>query len=189
MVFDMITHEEFEAAHSDKTFKERYENLVWAIGDESKHVECLNQIKIDTLQKFKQFMDKSRELKWEGIVLRRMASLYEGKRIKDILKAKDFKDAEYTVVSVVNTVMRHIVDGLEVESPMLGKVMIKHKENLVGVGSGWSIEERLHYYEHPEEIIGKVITVSYFDESQDKDGNCSLQHPTLVCIHGDRRET
>ena len=51
---------------------------------------------------------------WEGIMLRKDAG-YKGKRSSDVLKVKQFHDAEYTVVAVENGPFRLIVYGKEVE--------------------------------------------------------------------------
>ena len=58
-----------------------------------------------------------------------------------------------------------------------------HRGCPVGVGSGFSLEERQHYYKHPEDIIGKEITVKYFEETKNQDGGYSLRFPTVKCIY------
>ena len=85
--------------------------------------------------------------------------------------------------------IRHIVDKKEIESIMLSKVIIEHKGNDVGVGSGFSMEQRLYFKDHPEDIIGKVITVTYFEETKNQDGTFSLRFPVVKYIHGDKRST
>ena len=40
-------------------------------------------------------------------------------------------------------------------------------------------------YKH--EILNKVITVKYFEETQNQSGNYSLRFPTVKVIHGNKR--
>ena len=66
--------------------------------------------------------------------------------------------------------------------------MIRHKGNLVKVGSGLSKEQRIGWYSRPDEIIGKLITVQYFEESKDsKTGEYSLRFPVLKYVYEDGR--
>jgi DNA ligase-1 len=104
-----------------------------------------------------------------------------------MLKLKDFYDAEYLVKSAIMEKQRVIVEGREVEEEVLSAVIIKHKGNLVRVGSGFSMEERREYYANPEKIIGSVINVQYFEETVDQHGNNSLRFPVFKWNHGKSR--
>ena len=64
---------------------------------------------------------------------------------------------------------------------------IKHKDNLVRVGSGFSIEQRQDFYNNPDAILGKVITVQYFEETKNQEGGISLRFPTFKILHGQTR--
>ena len=44
------------------------------------------------------------------------------------------------------------------------------------------------YKEHPEELIGKTITVQYFEETTDKSGNISLRFPTCKMVYENGRD-
>lgn len=72
---------------------------------------------------------------------------------------------------------------------VMTRVNIRHKGNIVGVGSGFSLEQRIHYYENPDEIIGKIITVQYFEETKNQRGEFSLRFPVFKGIHGEKRDT
>jgi DNA ligase-1 len=84
---------------------------------------------------------------------------------------------------------RVIVDEREVEEIMLSAVIIEHKGNRVQVGSGFSMSERREYFKNPEKIVGKVITVQYFEETVDQSGNNSLRFPVFKALHGVTRTT
>ena len=54
-------------------------------------------------------------------------------------------------------------DGL-VAQELIGAVILDQGNGtLVNCGSGFSAEERKYWWEHREELIGKMITVKYFD--------------------------
>jgi DNA ligase-1 len=71
---------------------------------------------------------------------------------------------------------------------MLSNIVIEHKGNTVDVGSGFNLAERRRYYKNPEEILGKVVTVQYFEETTDQNGKHSLRFPVLKVIHGAERK-
>ncbi len=113
----------------------------------------------------------------EGLMINLMEGTYECKRTKKLLKVKTFKDADVLVTSVV--------EGTGKNLGKLGAVEVKFlhngKEMSCEVGSGFTDEERLEYWEHPEKIIGKVIEVKYFEVTQnEKDkSKYSLRFPTF----------
>jgi DNA ligase-1 len=66
---------------------------------------------------------------------------------------------------------------------------IIHKGAKMNVGSGLSDTQRVEWYDNPELIIGKTITVQYFEETVDSRTNTpSLRFPTLKCVYGEKRE-
>jgi DNA ligase-1 len=58
--------------------------------------------------------------------------------------------------------------------------------NEVAVGSGFTMEQRRAFKEKPDLIVGKVVTVQYFEETA-TEGAPSLRFPLLKIIHGDKR--
>ena len=112
---------------------------------------------------------------------------YEGKRTNNLLKIKAMQDAEYIVEGVINGKATYNEGGAK-EYDIISALMIRHKGNLVKVGSGLSKEQRITWFSHPEEIIGKVITVQYFEETKDsKTGEYSLRFPVLKYVYEDGR--
>ena len=112
---------------------------------------------------------------------------YKGKRSKDLLKVKKFYDEEYVVKGVEFGSMRYIKEGVEVEEEMVSNITIEHKGNEVGVGSGFTIEERKLFFDHPEDIVGKTVTIQYFEESKNKNGEYSLRFPVIKHIYENGR--
>jgi DNA ligase-1 len=71
----------------------------------------------------------------------------------------------------------------------MGRANIEFEGTVVGVGSGWSDAQRIKYHDHPEELIGKVINVQYFETTIDsKTGKPSLRFPTVKHVHEEEKE-
>ena len=150
-------------------------------------MEWVEQVPVRDETHFEELFQKAKDLGWEGIVIRKDDTVI-CRRSDSMLKVKAFQDAEYVVEGVEMGPFRVIKDGKEVEEDVMTNAFITHKGNRVSVGSGWSLEQRRRYKEHPEELIGKTITVQYFEETTDKDGNISLRFPTCKYVYEDGRE-
>jgi DNA ligase-1 len=187
-VFDMLTLDEFEKAKGSTTLSSRLTILgLFLQGAGLTRVAPLAQLEVESKDHFEELAADATELGYEGIMIRKDVC-YEGKRSKNLLKVKKMTDAEYTVVDTENGHHRVIENGREIEEEMLRAVFIKHRENTVRVGSGFSIEQRRHYFKNPNEIIGKVICVQYFEETTDQNGNHSLRFPVIKAVYGDSRD-
>ena len=71
---------------------------------------------------------------------------------------------------------------------MLAQAYITHKGHEVAVGSGWSQKQRIRYEANPNELIGKTITVQYFEETKNQEGGISLRFPTVKHVYENGRE-
>jgi DNA ligase-1 len=188
-IFDMINHDEFYSKKGEKNrpFSIRLNNLKETMKkNECDCLSLLEQVRVDTDDDFESLISYSSEEKWEGLMLR-VDTPYKGKRSKELLKYKSFSDDEYEVVDVEMGPFRYVKDGAECEETMLSCVTIMHKNHPVRVGSGFSIDQRQDFYKHPKKILGKIITVQYFSESQNQDGGISLRFPTFKVLHGSSR--
>lgn len=186
-VFDFLELDEFVNKQGDVSLSARL-ILLNSIVDGLTYAEPLPQIKIGCKEEFDKIVADAAELGYEGVMLRKDVG-YEGKRSKNLLKVKKMHDAEYVVIGTENSINRIILNGAEIEEEMLSSVFIEHKGNKVNVGSGFTIPQRQHYFKNPEEIIGKTITVQYFEESQDQTGEYSLRFPVFKGIYeGEKRE-
>ena len=189
-IFDMISHDEFysKKGERNKTYTHRYNNLREVMKNNScVCLSVLHQEKIKDDDHFAEWTKKSQDYSWEGLILR-ADEPYKGKRSKDLLKYKSFFDDEYTVVDTEMGPFRYVKDGAECEETMLSCVMIKHKGYTVRVGSGFSIEQRQEFYKNPKKILGNIITVQFFSESKNQNGEISLRFPTFKYLYGDKRD-
>ncbi len=186
-IFDILTLDEFENQKSKRTFAKRLFEAP-KLDNSFTILEYLPQYKY-TLEKFGEMQRDVDKYGWEGLILRKDTT-YQGKRSKDLLKVKKFMDDEFRVKRIETNIIRQydasINNYIQVET--LGAVVIDYKGFDVSVGSGFSMEERNDIYKHPEKIVGKLITVQYFEEIKDKKGNLSLRFPTFKTLVGDQRE-
>jgi len=188
MIFDMIHKTEFDKGKSTDILSERLHTLRTWLGpryDTKETLRYLDQSVITNETHFNNWNQMASDNNWEGFMLRKDTE-YEGKRSKNLLKVKSFYDAEYEVLGFDVDQHEVVRDGKSVSMTMLSQVWIEHKGYLVKVGSGFTQEQRLEYMDGS--IVGKVITVQYFEETNNQEGGISLRFPTVKVIHGDKRE-
>ena len=188
MIFDMLTRKEFEAEKSERTLYPRL--IILKSWLRSRFIdESILRFTMQTLitgqDHFEYWNTIENKDNWEGLMLRKDVG-YEGKRTKNLVKVKSFHDAEYVVVDYDCDKHEVVRDGKSVTMNMLAQVWIEHKGHKVKVGSGWTQEQRLQYMDGS--IVGKTITVQYFEETKNDKGGISLRFPTVKIVHGDMRD-
>ncbi len=187
-VFDLVDLSEFSAGASEISLSARLIMLnAYFVDLELVHAKPLTQIRVESREHFEVLVADASAMGYEGIMIRKDVG-YEGKRSKNLLKVKKMHDAEYVVTGLENGTHRVIEDGHEVEEEMLKAVFIQHKGNQVRVGSGFNLEQRRNYYKNPNDILGKTITVQYFEQTVDQHGQHSLRFPVIKAVHGSTRE-
>ena len=188
MIFDMIHKPIFEDQEGGPILSERLRALRGFLTSRFINSDILrytHQYVITDGRHFDKWGQLATDNKWEGFMLRKDVP-YEGKRTKNLLKVKKFFDAEYEVIDFDIDDHEIVVNGRSETVPMLSQVWIEHKGHKVKVGSGWTHEQRLQYIDGS--IVGKVITVQYFEETKNDKGGISLRFPTVKIVHGDKRE-
>jgi DNA ligase-1 len=188
LIFDILSGQDFRDKKGKETYSTRYNRLLLCFaGNDYQHLEVVTQDIILSEEDIQTSLLKADAKSWEGLILRKDVS-YEGKRSKSMLKCKTFTDAEYVVTGLEIGPFRKIVSGKEELIQAMTNILIEHKGNVVSVGSGFSLAQREHFRDHPEEIVGKVVTVKYFEETKNQNGLYSLRFPTFKVLHGDKRE-
>jgi DNA ligase 1 len=195
-LFDYITLDDFNSCYGSVALAHRLgvlqKELVNARISKDLRLSTLDLLEQDFIEHeamFEEMVTHATQQGWEGLMLRKNTN-YCGKRNKDLLKVKKFHDAEYTVVDLESKSLRVVdtVTNTEVEEEMLSAVMIEHRGNIVRVGSGFSIEQRREYHADPSKIVGKTITVQYFEESKNQNGDYSLRFPVIKHVFNDGRD-
>lgn len=125
-------------------------------------------------------LDTVLELKGEGLMINLVDAPYQKKRTNDILKVKKMQTVDLRVVD--------LFEGKGTFKGTLGGVVVNFKGSQVGVGSGFSNDQRNDFWQHPEKIFGKIVEVQYFEESKDKTGKPSLRFPVFKQVRNDKNE-
>ena len=188
MIFDMIHKSEFDNQKGTEKLSDRLAKLrAWQGGrrTDAKILRYTEQFVITGDEHFNTWSELAAKNGWEGFMVRKDVG-YEGKRSKNLLKIKKFFDAEYKVIDFDIDKHEIVVNNRSETVPMLSQVWIEHKGHKVKVGSGWTHEQRLKYIDGS--IVGKIITVQYFEETKNDKGGISLRFPTVKIVHGDKRE-
>ena len=176
VVFDMTPIEDYHRGKCDMTYIERLKLMEEKIGNGNEFIRLVPKYGIT--KDVDEIYDKLNEVvnrQLEGLMLNTLNGKYEfGKRPKSIMKVKKFQDGDVLVTDVIEG------DGRLVGT--LGKVEVqfKYKDKIYTnyVGSGFSDSERSYYWEHKDELIGKIITISYFEISTNKQGEYGFRFPT-----------
>lgn len=175
VLFDVLPKEEFDNKISKDTYKIRKKHLL-----DLKQYETEN---IEIVQMFYEGTDQSEIWKWldyceqhdmEGCMLN-LDTPYECKRTKSLMKIKKFYDFDLQIVGYE--------EGTGRNKGRLGAFVVDYNGNKVKVGSGYSDEERVNFWNNRDKYIGRVITVKYKEISKDKKtGLESLQFPVYCGI-------
>lgn len=182
--FDILSVEEFKNGISIDKYehrREKLESLFSFFGEDFEYTKVLPVLyKGDDKNMIGVLMKYAQEKGWEGLMINSADGLYQSKRTSDLLKVKHMETADLLVISIEKAIDGQFKD-------MLARVNVEYKGNLVGVGSGFSIEERKKFAENPDLIVGKIIEVQYFEESKDeKTGRPSLRFPVFKGIREDK---
>ena len=187
-VFDMLTQEEFDTRTSTRTFSERYAQLqsIKEKLEATGHIKVVDQVLMDSEETLENLRQAVIDNGWEGLMLRKDCE-YKGKRSYDLMKVKNFSDAEYVVESVEYGVKPMLIDGLMKDVECVAALHFSHKGFDVKCGSGMNDSQRVEWKEDPSKIIGKTIKVKYFEETTDQNGNISLRFPILLNVYENGR--
>ena len=178
VIFDYLSLEDFDTKKGNTKLSDRIMHISAIINGNFNTLNILDQRYVVNQAYLSDMIAEANIYGYEGVMLRKDIG-YEGKRSKNLLKCKQFHDAEYIVENIDFDNHRIIRDGKEVVVPMLAQAYITHKGYKVAVGSGWNQEQRIRYHANPEQLIGKTITVQYFEETKNQEGGISLRFPTV----------
>lgn len=132
-----------------------------------KYVKLVPNIVVtDDISKIEKCLKHAQKMNWEGVMVRFMDSKYEWKRSDNLLKVKPMnemdviiKDYEEGSNSYVGMLGAFIC---EIDHPQFGNIKTK-------VGGGYSEDERKLFWKNRDEMIGRVISIQYFEVTENSD--------------------
>lgn len=198
-VFDMLPIDDFYAGTSNDTAMTRKILLGATLGDESiqlidehwaqriaafcvdKEFKFIKAVPILGLVHNLDAVTPIVEPIWarggEGVMLNTASGLYEIKRSKSLLK---IKHTEEHILEVVN-----MVEGTGKYEDALGALIVFYKGSFVGVGSGFTDEQRIDIWNNPTKYLNRTIEVETFGESVNQQGYVSLNCPIFKRFVGE----
>ena len=184
-MFDMIPQNEWETQKTTETYEVRLKRMTEMIQPlELRHIVIVPTSRVyyknnpedlkTIVEQFHQFL----AVGWEGLMIKNVDSVYEFKRSKNLLKMK--------LMDTIDLVVTDVFEGTGKYTGMLGGVYVDYKGYQVGVGSGWSDEQRQELWDDKNKILGKTIEIAYQAETKNKNGGLSLSFPVVKSIRYDK---
>lgn len=140
--------------------------------DSDLHIQFLPQQLISGFDNMKKLHDEWVKEGWEGAVIRNVKSTYKpGSRGNDWIKIKIYQDSEYPIVGISEGLREEDMCFI-LETPSGQQFKCKPMGDR---------EQKQWYREHIDELIGKNLTIKYFEMSG-VEGSEIPQQPIGVCI-------
>lgn len=186
--FDMLSLEDFqngEAAISTYKRKDLLQNLI-KDGPFKFFVNTPILYGGTDQSKIHYWLDKITSEGGEGVMINVSDAPYVCKRTKYLLKCKKFNSADVRVLDME--------EGTGSNKGKLGAVKVEFlgpdgNPYICKVGSGFEQAEREHFWKHPEDILGKIIQIKYFEISNNQsNSDYSLRFPTFEEVRFDKDE-
>ncbi len=170
---DKITYHIFDIIDYDLPYIQR-RNFIDSIDNTEYQQVCKVLYKGQINNVVFKLLDEVVAQEQEGLMANNIEGMYESKRVKSILKFKKFNTVDLKCIGVEQ--------GEKKYANTLGAIVCEYKGNTVKVGSGFTDNQRDYYWKHQDEIIGRVVEIQYFEETQDKQGNLSIRFPVYCGI-------
>lgn len=203
-VFDMVPVDEFYAGKSTETAFVRKIHLGATLMDDSISIideewnqriaafgiyEDLESIKpvpilgyVKNMEQVEPIVEEIWARGGEGVMLNTFDGLYEIKRSRALLK---IKHTEEHILPVVN-----VVEGTGKYEDSMGALVCEYVDkrgvkSYLGVGSGFTDEQRRRIWRNPDKYIGLKVEVETFGESTNASGYTSLNCPIFKRFVGE----
>lgn len=172
-VFDIWNNKDNYYSRDKELFK--YNNIPY--------INIVNQHLITNIKELEEYELKVLSQGYEGVMIRKPDTLYKNGRstIKggELLKLKRFSDSEgiiryclplmhnnnEAIINELGYTSRSTCKDNKIADEMLGSFVVEDLKNpdmIFNIGSGFTKQERIDFWNKREELIGKIITYKYF---------------------------
>ena len=187
-VFDLLSQKDYKVGESEAKYSERRRLLETVFKNNQSPAIRVVPVKqifsfTDEERAFRAIMrmvTEAREAGEEGVMLNDCNATYVCKRTNSLLKVKVFQDCDLRITG--------FQQGTGKYANTLGALLVNYKGNTVGVGSGMSDEQRKEFWDNQDQYLGRVVTVQYFEETNDSDGNKSIRFPVFKELREEGKE-
>ena len=167
MIFDYIEKDEYDKSKGIYTYEERRKKMDMI--KEKEHIKIAPLLlKTNDMDEILKLLDEYRSKGAEGLMVS-LDKPYEFKRSKTLLKLKVMQTIDLRVIG--------FEEGTNKNKGKLGAVLVRYKGNIVKVGSGWSEQMREEVWANQQFYLNKILEISYFEETTNKNGDFSLRFP------------
>ena len=176
VVFDIVPIEDYYIGKSVMTYEERLRLMEELIGKGNEFIRLVTKYGItDNVEEIYEKLHEVTSNGDEGLMLNTLTGVYSfGKRPKDILKVKKMQTCDIRCLRVE--------EGTGKYKGKLGKIICNYKGYELGVGSGFTDEERDFFWNNPNEIVGRIVETQYFEESKNEKGELSVRFPVFKYV-------
>lgn len=183
-IFDSVPVQDFESVTPKTTYSTRrviLDQLSAQLGEENDAIRVLPVLYEGTdLSKVDELLEQMVREDKEGLMMN-LDVPYKRMRHKGILKIKRFYTMDLPIL--------RCEEGTGRLAGTLGAFVLNYKGNEVKVGSGFTDEQRVSYWQSKDEIAGMLCEVKYKEISSDKNtGLESLQFPVFIQLRKDKTE-
>jgi len=176
-IYDIIPLEHVKMSPYD----ERLDKLIDVIAErtydghfiDNDHVRLTKTVYIENIDEAKEWHEKFLNEGYEGSIYRNPDGLYKGTRSWDLMKFKDFHDAEATIVGYEL--------GKGKRTGTIGKFIMQDDEGVefgCPPGKGYDYKDLAGMLDNINDYIGQRATFTYFQRTQAG----SYRHPLYKCI-------
>ena len=169
-VFDMLPMDEYNSRRAVTPYSARRAALDRLAGSQYVEIVPVLYSGTDTAM-IDRHLQQQRAEQHEGIMLNVNDAPYSFGRTASLLKCKVMQDCDLRIVAVN--------PGTGRNAGSLGSLSVDYKGGIVRVGSGIPDALRRIIWANPAAYIGRVVTVQYFEETQDATGKKSLRFPVF----------
>jgi len=177
--FDMVPLEDFKQGKSNIICIVRKRGLESLLDSGYKYIKYVPVLYYgNDKSKIEPLLQKARNEGNEGIMVNLANAPYSCKRTKDILKVKIMESVDLKVTGYE--------EGDNKYTGMLGALVVDYKGFTLKVGGGYTDVDRVEIWKNRDDMIGKIIEVSYFEESENERGGLSLRFPVYKGVRNDK---
>lgn len=164
--FEQLSHNVYDMPSCDEPWETRREVLQETIleyvpEDLSSTIKLVETVFVSSMQEVDQYHDEWVRDGYEGAMLRSLSGKYKaGGRSSDLLKVKKWKDAEFKIVGVT--------DG---RGKFEGKAVfncVTDEGKFFECCAPGNMEDRAEFLRRGDELLGKLLTVKYFELTEDR---------------------
>ena len=168
-VWDWIDFSDFRDAHSDDAYVARFRRLdriVFDLGLEPT-VKLVDTWTVRNRDEIREHFNAVLAKGGEGVIVKSPLMLWGDVRSREAVKFKAEEECDLRIVAVNESKEGGKYDGL------MGAIVCESADGLVrvGVGTGFSDEDRSWFMAHKDAVIGRIVTVGYNARIKDKNRN------------------